>query len=264
MKFRILPFISSSWSSDIILNTLLDSAYSGKIFVFGYSFEPSPISHALGRAGSVTTVGLSINRCSYSELTSLTRENKNDQSRSSGFGDCKGSMRFTQSIVFFSSPHQGFKRRLLSQGAYITNSKSKQLPFSLIDQWQERHSLVSQRFWVRIPFKPEFFAGLIMHVQSCWLDYFRCSVAHHGKFALERTIITRVSYTLATRNFRNLLANVVKPTICRSCYRLCRGRLRSLLSEQTVNIHKMYLLWRVGFRHQRWDYQQLIVESSAK
>ena len=31
-----------------------------------------------------------------------------------------------------------------------------------------------------------------------------------------------------------------------------------------MNIHKIYLLWRVGFRHQRWDYQQLIVESSAK
>ena len=95
-------------------------------------------------------------------------------------------------------------------------------------------------------------------------DFFRCSVAHHGKFALERTIITRVSYTLATRKFRNLLANVIKPTICRSCCRRCRACLRSLLSEQTMNIHKIYLLWRVGFRHQRWDYQQLIVESSAK
>ena len=94
--------------------------------------------------------------------------------------------------------------------------------------------------------------------------YFRCSVAHHGKFALERTIFTRVSHTLATRNFRNLLANVIKPTICRSCCRRCRGWLRSLFSEQTVNIHKIYLLWRVGFRHQRRDYQQLIVESSAK
>ena len=95
-------------------------------------------------------------------------------------------------------------------------------------------------------------------------DFFRCSVAHHGKFALERTIITRVSYTLATRKFRNLLANVIKPTICRSCCRRCRACLRSLLSKQTMNIHKIYLLWRVGFRHQRWDYQQLIVESSAK
>ena len=66
------------------------------------------------------------------------------------------------------------------------------------------------------------------------------------------------------RNFRNLLANVIKPTICRSCCRRCRGWLRSLFSEQTVNIHKIYLLWRVGFRHQRRDYQQLIVESSAK
>ena len=61
--------------------------------------------------------------------------------------------------------------------------------------------------------------------------YFRCSVAHHGKFALERTIFTRVSYTLATRNFRNLLANVIKPTICRSYCRRCREWLRSLLSQ---------------------------------
>ena len=38
----------------------------------------------------------------------------------------------------------------------------------------------------------------------------------------------------------------------------------SIISEQTVNIHKMYLLWWVGFRHQRGDYQQLIVESSAE
>ena len=138
--FRILPFISSSSSYILHLASkafhLLDLEHSRKIFVFGYSFESTSISLALRRAGSVTTDGLSINRCSHSELTSLTRENKTDQSRSSGFGDCKGSMQFTQSFVFFfSSPHQGFKRRLLSQGAYITNSKSKQLPFTLINQW---------------------------------------------------------------------------------------------------------------------------------
>ena len=137
--FRILPFISSSSSYILHLASkafhLLDLEHSRKIFVFGYSFESTSISLALRRAGSVTTDGLSINRCSHSELTSLTRENKIDQSRSSGFGDCKGSMRFRQSLLFFSPPHQGDKRRLLSQGAYITNSKSKQLPFSLINQW---------------------------------------------------------------------------------------------------------------------------------
>ena len=103
--FRILPFISSSSSYILHLASkafhLLDLEHSRKIFVFGYSFESTSISLALRRAGSVTTDGLSINRCSHSELTSLTRENKNDQSRSSGFGDCKGSMRFTQSFVFF-------------------------------------------------------------------------------------------------------------------------------------------------------------------
>ena len=78
---------------------LLDLEYSTKIFVSGYSLEPSIISLGLGRAGSVTTVGLSINRCSHSELTSLTRENKIDQSRNSGFGDFKGSMRFRQSLL---------------------------------------------------------------------------------------------------------------------------------------------------------------------
>lgn len=137
--FRILPFISSSSSYILHLASkafhLLDLEHSRKIFVFGYSFESTSISLALRRAGSVTTDGLSINRCSHSELTSLTRENKIDQSRSSGFGDCKGSMRFRQSLLFFSPPHQGDKKRLLSQGAYITNSKSKQLPFTLIDQW---------------------------------------------------------------------------------------------------------------------------------
>ena len=137
--FRILPFISSSSSYILHLASkdfhLLDLEHSRKIFVFGYSFESTSISLALRRAGSVTTDGLSINRCSHSELTSLTRENKIDQSRSSGFGDCKGSMRFRQSLLFFSPPHQGDKRRLLSQGAYITNSKSKQLPFTLINQW---------------------------------------------------------------------------------------------------------------------------------
>ena len=137
--FRILPFISSSSSYILHLASkafhLLDLEHSRKIFVFGYSFESTSISLALRWAGSVTTDGLSINRCSHSELTSLTRENKIDQSRSSGFGDCKGSMRFRQSLLFFSPPHQGDKRRLLSQGAYITNSKSKQLPFTLINQW---------------------------------------------------------------------------------------------------------------------------------
>ena len=137
--FRILPFISSSSSYILHLASkafhLLDLEHSRKIFVFGYSFESTSISLALRRAGSVTTDGSSINRCSHSELTSLTRENKIDQSRSSGFGDCKGSMRFRQSLLFFSSPHQGDKRRLLSQGAYTTNCKSKQLPFTLIDQW---------------------------------------------------------------------------------------------------------------------------------
>ena len=131
MKFHILPFISSS--SLYILHLarkafhLLDLAYSRRIFVFGYSFEPSLISHALGSAGSVTTVGLSINRCSHSELTSFTRENKIDQSRSSGLGDCKGSTRFRQSLPFSSSPTR--------QKEALIRSQSEQLPFSLIDRW---------------------------------------------------------------------------------------------------------------------------------
>ena len=105
-KFRIPPFISSSSSCILHLPSrkaihLLDLEYSRKIFVFGYSFEPSPFSLALGTAGSVTAVGLSINRCSHSEQPSLTRENKTDQSRSSGFGDCKGSTRFRYNLLFF-------------------------------------------------------------------------------------------------------------------------------------------------------------------
>ena len=131
MKFRILPFISSSSSYILHLASkafhLLDLAYSRKIFVFRYSFEPSLFSHALGSAGSVTTVGLSINRYSHSELTSFTRENKIDQSRSLGFGDCEGSTRFRQSLLFSSSPRR--------QKEALICSQSEQLPFSLIDQW---------------------------------------------------------------------------------------------------------------------------------
>ena len=117
---RILPFISSSSSYILHLASkafhLLDLEHSRKIFVFGYSFESTSISLALRRAGSVTTDGLSINRCSHSELTSLTRENKIDQSRSSGFGDCKGSMRFRQSIVFFPSSSPRRQKEALIAG----------------------------------------------------------------------------------------------------------------------------------------------------
>ena len=35
--------------------------------LLGYSFEPRPYSSALGTAGSVMTVGLSINGCSHSK-----------------------------------------------------------------------------------------------------------------------------------------------------------------------------------------------------
>ena len=131
MKFRILPFISSSSLYILHLASktfhLLDLAYPRKIFAFGYSFEPSINSHTLGSAGSVTTVGLSINRCSHSEMTSFTRENKIDQSRSLGLGDCKGSTRFRQSLLFSSSPTR--------QKEALIRSQSEQLPFSLMDQW---------------------------------------------------------------------------------------------------------------------------------
>ena len=134
-KFRIPPFISSSSSCILHLSSrkavhLLDLEYSRKIFVFGYSFEPGPFSLALGRAGSVTTVGLSINRCSHSEQTSLTRENKTDQSRSSGFGDCKRSTRFRQNLFFyspglFSSSPRRQKDSLIAGCVYNELSKQK-------------------------------------------------------------------------------------------------------------------------------------------
>ena len=40
-----------------------------RYMLLGYSFEPRPYtnSHALGTAGSVMTIGLSINGCSHSK-----------------------------------------------------------------------------------------------------------------------------------------------------------------------------------------------------
>ena len=45
--------------------------------LLGYSFEPRPNSLALGKEGSVVTIGLSINQCSHAEI-SLTKENNID------------------------------------------------------------------------------------------------------------------------------------------------------------------------------------------
>ena len=42
---------------------------------------------------------------------------------------------------------------------YITNSQCDQLPDGLIAQSVEHCSAVSQRSWVRIPLRPEFFSG---------------------------------------------------------------------------------------------------------
>ena len=38
------------------------------LHLLGYSFEPRPNSLALGTVGSVMTIGLSINRCSYTTI----------------------------------------------------------------------------------------------------------------------------------------------------------------------------------------------------
>ena len=82
---RVKTYFSHSASSSLsficpLLAFVLD---------LGYSFEHRPNSHALGTAGSVKTIGLSINVCSHSDKTSLTIENRIDWSRSSGFGDLK-------------------------------------------------------------------------------------------------------------------------------------------------------------------------------
>ena len=54
-----------------------------------YSFEPRPKGRVLVSLGSVMTIDQSINGCSHSEKSnSLARENKIDQSRSMGCGQC--------------------------------------------------------------------------------------------------------------------------------------------------------------------------------
>ena len=54
-----------------------------------YSFEPRPKGRVLVSLGSVMTIDQSINGCSHSEKrNSLARENKIDQSRSMGCGQC--------------------------------------------------------------------------------------------------------------------------------------------------------------------------------
>ena len=54
-----------------------------------YSFEPRPKGRVLVTLGSVMTIDQSINGCSHSEKrNSLARENKIDQSRSMGCGQC--------------------------------------------------------------------------------------------------------------------------------------------------------------------------------
>ena len=55
------------------------SLLSMRRMLLGYSFEPRPKRRMLATAGSVMTIGLSINLCSHSEKNnSLTRENKVD------------------------------------------------------------------------------------------------------------------------------------------------------------------------------------------
>ena len=54
-----------------------------------YSFEPRPKGRVLVSLGSVMTIDQSINGCSHSaKKNSLARENKIDQSRSKGCGQC--------------------------------------------------------------------------------------------------------------------------------------------------------------------------------
>ena len=53
------------------------SLLSMRCMLLGYSFEPRPNSLALGKEGSVVTIGLSINQCSHAEI-SLTKENNID------------------------------------------------------------------------------------------------------------------------------------------------------------------------------------------
>ena len=59
------------------------------------NFAPRPNRCELGTAGSVLTIGLSINEC----LDSKKPENKIDLCRSSGCGDFKGLTRFRQSLL---------------------------------------------------------------------------------------------------------------------------------------------------------------------
>ena len=47
--------------------TRVRSLSSMRYMLLGYSFEPRPYSRALGTAGSVMTIGLSINGCSHSK-----------------------------------------------------------------------------------------------------------------------------------------------------------------------------------------------------
>ena len=63
------------------------------------SFEPRPNRCELGTAGSVMTIGLSINECLHSKKP----ESKIDICRSSGCDDFKGWTRFRQSLLKISS-----------------------------------------------------------------------------------------------------------------------------------------------------------------
>ena len=67
--------------------------------LLGYSFDYRPNSSALGTAGSVMIIGLSINGSSHSKKP----ENKIDLCKSSGCGDFKGQRQFRQSLLKISS-----------------------------------------------------------------------------------------------------------------------------------------------------------------
>ena len=66
----------------------------------GYSFEPRPKSHALGKADLVMNIDLSIIGCSHSKNQFDDMKKKIFQYRNLGFGDFNRLMRFKQSLLF--------------------------------------------------------------------------------------------------------------------------------------------------------------------
>ena len=94
---------SLSFAFSILVYSRKTLHESSKIFV-GYSFQPTPNSCVLATAGSTMTIGLSINRClQLKKKTTLTRQNKINQSKNFSYGDLKGLTWFRQSFLFSSS-----------------------------------------------------------------------------------------------------------------------------------------------------------------